>query len=150
MSNTATHKAEAVLLSLPKAFLAGALAVLVFQLGLAAMLTLAGLAPFPIYPMTPVPPFGVPQSLNWAFWGGLWGLVLFFVLRGRDGVGYWLTAILFGAIVVSAVLFFVVLPLKGQPVAFGYDMKLWSLVGSLHAAFGLGFAVFMRLLAGKF
>lgn len=73
--------------TLVKVFVAGAFSVLVFQLSVSAVLSSLSLSPFPIYPMTPVPPFGVPQSLNWAFWGGVWALVLWPILRGRSGLG---------------------------------------------------------------
>ncbi len=127
-------------------FVAGALGVLVFQFGLGAILYATGLSPNAPYPMAPVPPFGVPQSLSAAFWGGLWGIVLMLVLRNvPSGASYWLTAILFGGIVVSAVLLFIVFPLKGRPIAAGWNMSTWLMIFCLHAAFGLGTAFFLRL-----
>lgn len=36
------------------------------------ILHLAGYMP-PLYPTTPVPPFGVPRIIDLAFWGGVWG-----------------------------------------------------------------------------
>ncbi len=131
-----------------RGFLAGALGVLVFQFGLNAILYGAGMSANPPYPMGSVPPFGVPQTVSAAFWGGLWGIVLMLVLRNvHSEAGYWLTAILFGAIAVSAVLLFVVFPLKGRPIAAGWDMNTWARIFTSHAAFGLGTAVFLRLLA---
>lgn len=130
-----------------KAFVAGALGVLVFQLALGSAFYASGISQSPPYPMNPVPPLGVPQSLSFAFWGGLWGIVLWLVLRNMtSATAYWLTAILFGGIVVSAVLLFVVLPLKGRPIAAGWNMKAWATIFCLHASFGLGTAVFLRLL----
>src|SRR4051794_33246547 len=55
-------------------FVAGFLSVLTFQSGLIALFYAAGAVPFAPWRMTPVPPFGVPQSLSAAFWGGLWGI----------------------------------------------------------------------------
>ena len=131
-----------------KAFVAGALGVLVFQLGLGALFYYSGISPNPPYSMALVPPLGVPQSVSFAFWGGLWGIVLMAVLRNvRSEAAYWLTAILFGGIVVSAVLLFVVFPLKGRPLAAGWNMATWATIFCLHAAFGLGTAVFLRLLS---
>lgn len=146
MTSSTVRTKSTLAMTLIKAFAAGILSVLVFQLSVSAVLSALALSPFPIYPMTPVPPLGVPQSLNWAFWGGLWALVLWPILRERSGLGYWLTAIVVGAIAVTAVLFFVVLPLKGQPVAVGWNLNLWAIIITLHAAFGLGVATFFRLL----
>jgi hypothetical protein len=127
-------------------FISGALSVLVFQMGLGAILHAAGISPNAPYSMTPVPPFGVPQSLSGAFWGGLWGIVLLAVLRAAgSGVRYWLTAILFGGLVVGGTLLFVVLPLKGRPFAAGWNMTAWALILCSHAMFGFGAAVFIRV-----
>lgn len=132
------------------AFIAGVLGVLVFQFGLSALFFAAGISPNAPFPMTPVPPFGVPQSLSAAFWGGLWGILLMLVLRSaRSDTAYWLTAILFGGIAVSAVLLFIVFPLKGRPLAAGWNMNTWALIFSLHAAFGFGTAVFLRMFSRK-
>ncbi|MBS0241123.1 MAG: hypothetical protein JSS20_03020 [Proteobacteria bacterium] len=129
-----------------KAFIAGALGVVVFQLALGAALYAAGLSGSAPYPMAPTAPFGVPQTVSYAFWGGLWGIVLWLVLRNMSGAGYWLTAILFGGIVVSAVLLFVVFPIKGRPLTVLSNPKALATIFSLHATFGLGTAVFLRLL----
>ena len=132
------------------AFTAGVLGVLVFQFGFSTLFFAAGISPNAPFPMAPVPPFGVPQSLSAAFWGGLWGILLMFVLRNaRSDAAYWLTAILFGGIAVSAVLLFIVFPLKGRPLAAGWNMNTWALIFSLHAAFGFGTAVFLRMFSRK-
>lgn len=137
-------------LELAKAFIAGALAVAVFQLELGALFYLSGISPNAPYPMNPVPPFGVPQSLSFTFWGGLWGILFLMVLRHiRSEPLYWLTAILLGGIVVSAVLLFVVFPIKGRPLAAGWNMRAWQIIFCLHAAFGLGTAVFLRLFSPR-
>lgn len=131
-------------------FASGALSVLVFQMGLAALLHAAGVLPNAPYSMAPVPPLGVPQSLSSAFWGGLWGIVLLALLRASNGgARYWLTAILFGGIVVGGTLIFLVFPLKGRPFAAGWDLSVWATIFTLHAVFGLGTAVFARLI-GRF
>jgi hypothetical protein len=131
-----------------RGFVAGALGVLVFQFGLSAILYAAGLFPNQPYSMNPVPPFGVPQVVSFAFWGGLWGIVLALILRNAQSeAAYWLTAILFGGIIVSAVLLFIVFPLKGRPIAAGWDVNALARIFTVHAVFGLGTAVFLRFLS---
>ena len=104
--------------------------------------------------MTPVPPFGVPQSLSAAFWGGLWG-VAYALLEPRltARLGWWPGGLAFGAVLPVLVLWFVVLPLKGQPVGGGFaPLSRVLLTVVIHAAFGLGTAVIFRLglrLAGR-
>jgi hypothetical protein len=128
------------------AFLAGALSVLIFQMGAGAVLYAAGILPNPPYSMAPTQPLGIPQSLSGAFWGGLWGIVMLPVLRSAVGSArYWITAALFGGVVVGGVLLFIVLPLKGRPFAGGWNPGLWLIILVLHAVFGLGTALFQML-----
>jgi len=135
-------------------FVAGFLSVLTFQSGLIAILHAAGAIPFAPWRMTPVPPFGVPQSLSAAFWGGLWGIA-YALLEPRltARLGWWLGGLAFGAVLPVLVLWFVVLPLKGQPVGGGFappSRVLLTVV--IHAVFGLGTAILFRLgqhLAGR-
>src|SRR5829696_3838486 len=79
-------------------FIAGFLSVLTLQSGLIAIFYVAG-APVPFAPwsMAPVPPFGVPQSLSAAFWGGLWGMVYAFLEpRLTARLGWWSGGLAFG------------------------------------------------------
>lgn len=71
------------------------------------------------------------------------------IRSARSDTAYWLTAILFGGIAVSAVLLFIVFPLKGRPLAAGWNMNTWALIFSLHASFGFGTAVFLRMFSRK-
>ena len=74
------------------------------------------------YSLAPVPPFGVPQVLSLAFWGGLWGIVFTLVepWLNRAPGGPWVGGILFGMIVPTLVMWFVVMPLKGMQPADGF------------------------------
>src|SRR3954453_22627194 len=135
-------------------FVAGFLSVLTFQSGLIAILHAAGAIPFAPWRMTPVPPFGVPQSLSAAFWGGLWGIA-YGLLEPRltARLGWWAGGLAFGAVLPVLVLWFVVLPLKGQPVGGGFAPPSRVLLTAvIHAVFGLGTAILFRLgqhLAGR-
>lgn len=126
-------------------FLAGFLATLVFHQGLLAILHKVGASPRAAYSMAPAGPLHVPSVLSLAFWGGVWGIALWLAVGRLEGAAFWLGAIVFGALLPSIVALFVVFPLKGQPVAGGWDPKI--LVGALllNGAWGLGTAAFLRL-----
>jgi hypothetical protein len=127
-------------------FVAGFLSTLVFHQGLLQVLHMAGVSSRPAYVMTPTPPFHLPQVISLAFWGGVWGVLLWLVIRPFDGSWrYWAAALVVGALAPSIVALFVVFPLKGLPVAGGWQPAL--LVGALllNGAWGVGTALFLRL-----
>jgi hypothetical protein len=126
-------------------FIAGFLSVLLFHQVASALLVLLGLSTNQFYSMRPVPPFGMPQVLSLAFWGGVWGVVLAFVLpwlpRRLPG---WARAALFGGLAPVLVGWFLVAPLKGLPVAQGGDPRGMLRSLFVNAAWGLGTFVFLR------
>jgi hypothetical protein len=131
--------------NLLKAFLAGFLSTLVFHQGLLALLHASGATDRKAFTMAPTPPLGVPAVISLAFWGGIWGILLWLAIRSSAGAAYWLLAIVLGALAPSIIAFFVVFPLKGQPVAGGWQPAI--LVGALllNGAWGFGVALFQRL-----
>jgi hypothetical protein len=119
-------------------FVSGFLAVLVFHQGALAVLHAMQWTPAGPYPMRAVAPFGVPQVLSLAFWGGVWGVLLAATLARLDGAKLVVAATIFGAVLPTLVAWFVVAPLKGQPAAAGFAMP-GMLVGPIvNAAWGLG------------
>ncbi len=131
-------------------FVAGFFATVVFhQIGL-ALLHMAGLARGGAYDMRGAPPLGVPAVIQLAFWGGVWGIAFAFVERAiaRCPGGYWLGAVLFGAILPTLVFWFVVLPLKGLPVGNGFHFPGAAVALIVDGLWGLGTAVFLSLLPG--
>src|SRR3954466_5739886 len=127
-------------------FIAGFFSNLIFQDGLLGILYAVHLVPALGWSLMPVPPLGVPQSPNLAFWAGLWG-VAYALLEPRltARLGWWLGGLAFGAVLPVLVLWFVVLSLKGQPVAGGFappSRVLLTVV--IHAVFGLGTAIIFR------
>src|SRR4051812_23490376 len=101
-------------------FVAGVVGVLLFhQLALAA-LHAAGVTPGIAYASKATSPFGVPQFVSLAFWGGVWGVVAAFLFRRMSGGSLIGAMVIFGAIAPTLVAWFVVAPLKGQPVAGGF------------------------------
>ena len=127
-----------------QAFVAGFLATLVFHQGLLGLLHAAGISPAAPWNMTAVPPLGVPAVLSLAFFGGLWGIVLWLLIRARSGAAHWALAIALGALLPSLVAWFVVFPLKG--IALSSTLVVGALL--LNGAWGLGVAVCMRLFRG--
>jgi hypothetical protein len=91
-------------------FAAGFISVLVFQMGALAILNALGFTPATPFSTARTSPLGVPQIWSLALWGGVWGLVYGFFEKWFPGKfdSYWVLAILFGAILPTAVLWFVV------------------------------------------
>jgi hypothetical protein len=129
-----------------KAFLAGFLATLLFHQGMLAILHAVGATPRKPYAMDPTEPLHVPAVISLAFWGGIWGILLWLILARHQGSSsYWLLAAVIGAIAPSIVALFVVAPLKGQPVAGGGKPAI--LIGALllNGAWGIGVALLMAV-----
>jgi hypothetical protein len=129
-----------------KAFIAGFFATLFFHQSVLGLLHAANPAAPAPFNLMPVPPLGVPAVISLAFWGGLWGIVLWLLIRNSTGAKHWTLATLIGAVAPSAVALFVVMPLKGMGVAAGWDPKV--IVGALilNGAWGIGVAMLMRLM----
>jgi hypothetical protein len=123
------------------AFLAGFIATLLFHQGLLQLLHLAGKVPMAAWNMEPTPPLGVPKVISLAFWGGLWGIALWALIRKRTGTAHWLLALVLGAVLPSLVAWFVVFPIKG--IALNGTLIGGALL--LNGAWGLGVALCMRL-----
>lgn len=127
-----------------KAFVAGFVSTLVFHQGVLAGLHAAGISPRAAYAMTPTAPLQVPAVISLAFWGGLWGIALWWAIRRAPAVRYWSSALILGALLPSIVALCIVFPLKGLPVAGGGDPKLIAGALILNGAWGLGVALLMR------
>lgn len=128
-----------------KAFLSGFLATLIFHQGLFAVFFYAGMVPHAPYNMAPVAPLGVPSVISLAFFGGLWGMVLWPVLARLGKAGFWLMAIVLGAVGPTAVAMLVVFPLKDIPVT----SQTWMGGLILNGFWGLGVAVFLVMMGAN-
>jgi len=132
------------------AFIAGAVAVLLFHQGMLTVLQFWGFTSRAPFSMQLTPPFGIPQIWSIVFWGGIWGIVfLIFERRFPKGAGYFALAILFGAMGPSLVAWFIVAPIKGQPLAAGWNPVPMITGILINAAWGLGTALFLRGLSRK-
>ena len=126
-------------------FVAGFLATLIFHQLALWVLHAAGVASRGPFNMQPVPPFGVPSVVSLAFWGGVWGIVMIPAIARATGAGYWIAAILFGAILPTLVAAFVVAPLKGMKLPATPANVATGLI--VNGAWGLGTALIYRLMA---
>jgi hypothetical protein len=134
-------------------FVSGALGMLTFHQPAVALLDAADLYPVSAFATRPVGPLGVPAVLSGAFWSGLWGVLFAAVLLpalARYHVPTWLAGLLCGATVPILVLFFLLAPLRGFPIAFGMDGTLIAAVVAAHAVWGFGVVVLMAGLPAVF
>lgn len=127
-----------------KAFAAGFLSTLTFHQGFIGLLYVAGAIKFRPFSMVATEPLGIPAVVSLAFWGGVWGVALWPLIKRASGGAYWARCALFGAIGPAGVALFIVMPLKGMPVAAGWDPKI--IIGALlvNAIWGLGLGTFMK------
>lgn len=134
-----------LLLPVLPAFIAGTLAVLVFHQSALGLLHLVGLTTRTPFVLGAVPPLGVPQLLSLMFWGGVWGLVLLALLRPLGDARCWLRGLVLGALGPTLVSWFVVAPLKGLPLAGGWQPAAMATGLIVNAAWGLGLVALLRL-----
>lgn len=128
-----------------KAFVAGILAILIFHQGALAGLHYLDQTAVRAYVMTPGWLLGWPVLLLWSLWGGVWGIVLWTLIRNAQAAGYYVGAIILAAILPSAIYLFAVMPVAGKAMAGGWDTHVMTGVLLLHAIWGLGLALIMRL-----
>jgi hypothetical protein len=125
-------------------FIAGAIAVLTFHQGMVAALHAVGWASFAPYRTTPVPPLGIPVIVSNCFWGGLYGIA-FGLLMPRFTLPAWLCGLILGLIAVL-VGWFIVAPLKGNPVGGGWVAANMLRSVAINGFWGLGVGLILPLL----
>jgi hypothetical protein len=103
-----------------------------------------GAIPNPPFRTGATQPFGVPQVWSLAFWGGVWGSALVLAAARQRLLPLLLFGIVFGAVLPTLAGWFLVAPLRGQPVAQGWNLgRMW--IGPLvNGIWGLGTVLFWR------
>ena len=133
-----------------KAFIAGFLAVLSFHQGLVWLLDFQGVIDAAPWNMAPVPPLAMPKVISAALFGGLWGTLLWLLIRRAEAAGYYVGAMILGAVFPSLVALTLVTWLKnGQDSNAMIDTWSMHRIGvalAVNGAWGLGLAVFMRIM----
>jgi hypothetical protein len=131
-------------------FVAGALSVLVFHQGLIGLLHAMQILPRAPYGMAPTEPWGVPQLWSTVFWGGVWGVLLAAALGRMVGGKLLVAALIFGAVLPTLAGWFVVAPLKGQPIAAGFVPSRMWLGPLINGVWGLGTGIVLMLIRAVF
>ncbi|MDB5411760.1 MAG: hypothetical protein JWR10_95 [Rubritepida sp.] len=134
-------------------FIAGALAVFVFHQGTQHLLySFQGSMPWiseyfgrtgPAFNFASTAPLGVPVVVSQAFFGGLWGILLAWLVR-TTALPDLPFGFVFGALVLTLVAFTIVATLKGQPMFAGGNHQIWWRAGLLNGAWGFGTVFFLR------
>jgi hypothetical protein len=121
-------------------FLVGALAMLTFHQAGVGLFHAAGLFPMAPFELRPAARAGRRQRRLLVRPVGI--LFLLVVLpRMRRVMPGWAAGLLFGFVVPVAVLFLVVAPLKGQPIALGQPLGSMVRIALVHAFWGLGMVI---------
>jgi hypothetical protein len=138
-----------LLASAAAASLTGAAAVLIFHQPTLALLHAAGLTPLSAYPMRPTNPLGAPAILSLTFWGGIWSILIAWVLtRVPTDWRYWVAAALFGAFPPTLTSWFIIFPMKG--LQFGGGPASVGMLNALvvNGVWGLGLGLLWRFIPG--
>jgi hypothetical protein len=122
-----------------RAFFAGFLSTLIFHQGLFAIFYLLSVIPKAPYNLEPTQPFGVPSVISLAFFGGLWGVLIWKFIAQLPRNSQIQRAIIYGAIGPTLIALVVVMPIKG--VVFNPILIPFGLL--LNGAWGLGLWIFM-------
>lgn len=125
-----------------KAFLAGFFSTLFFHQGVIAIFGMFEDIPFKAYNLSPTKPLGVPSVVSLAFFAGLWGVIIWSIVRHKSQKSKLIGCVILGAILPTLVAFAVVMPLKGIAIKWNYIP--FGLL--LNGIWGLGLWVLMYLM----
>ncbi len=123
-----------------KSFLAGFFSTLIFHQGLIALIKLFETIPAVPFNMNPTKPLGVPSVISLAFFGGLWGIFIWTLLKKKSARGQLIGSIILGALLPTLVVYTVVLPLKGIEINL-HNIPFGLLV---NGTWGLGLWLIMK------
>ncbi|HHP0488742.1 hypothetical protein LCA30_20505 [Vibrio harveyi] len=125
-----------------KAFIAGFLSTLVFHQGSALILYIMGIVNSTPFDMSPVEPLGIPKIFSISFFGGLWGVGLWSLIKRNKGLLRWVSAFFISGTLLTLVAFFIVFPLKEIHVDF-LNPAIWFRGLFLNGMWGIGLVTFL-------
>ena len=126
-----------------KGFVAGAIAVLVFQQ--AFIWLLSQFLPLPFKPWNmAINGYGVPSVLALAFWGGVWGMLLCALVAPMLRLPALLTGAVIGGVVPSVWGWTVLAAMKSQPMFAGGKPNLIVMVLLINAVWGIATVALYR------
>ena len=91
------------------------------------------------YDFSPTSPLGVPSVISLAFFGGLWGILIWHLIEKLSHRAQIIRAIIYGAAGPSIIALAIVFPLKGKEV----QMAFIPLAFLLNGVWGLGLWLLM-------
>ncbi len=123
---------------------AGAISMLIFHQTSLQVFFWFGLAPQAAFRVAHVAPFNMPLVVSITFWGAVYG-GLFAALMPRLRGPIWLYGLALG-ICAMLISWFIFLPIKGQPMAWGW--QAWPMLRSLiaYVFWGAGVGIILPLL----
>ena len=123
------------------AFALGGFAVLVVHQPLVALLHVLEFTPIAPYSLRATRPWGVPVFLSLTFWGGVWTILIAWILDHLPrGWVYYVGAVGLGALPPNLMTWFVIFPLKGlAPGSAGASIGLFNAL-LVNGIWGLAFA----------
>ncbi len=125
-------------------FAAAVISVLTFHQGTWAVFHAAGLMPLAPYPMVATGILQYPLIVGLMFWGGVYGAVFGLVLPRLSGP-LWAWGAGLG-LLAATIGWFVVAPLKGMPVASGFDPVAMARSVAINGMWGLGVGLILPAL----
>jgi len=123
---------------------AGALSVLLFHQTSLQILYWLGVAPQAAFRLAHVPPFNMPMVVSLTFWGAVYGAVFGLLKPHLPGRIYWYGLPL--GLCAMLLSWFIFLPLKGVPIAFGGASGPMLRSAMAYLLWGVGVTVLLPLL----
>jgi len=125
---------------------AGALSVLLCHQTTYQIAYWLGVATHPAFRMAVVPPFNVPVVVSLTFWGAMFGVIVGLTPRLPGGL---LLRGLLAGVLSLLMAWFVVRPMAGHAVAFGWKTHMMIPSALANLAWGYGVVLLQRLLSPR-
>ncbi len=123
---------------------AGALAMLMFHQTTLEILFWCGFSPQSAFRVANVPPFHVPMVVSITFWGAIYGGTFAWVATNLPRA--LLVRSLIAGVFAILMAWFVVRPLAGHPIAFGWEYGPMARSAAANLMWGFGTALMLPLL----